>query len=331
MLRRDVSFTIALSGSLILHGLFMTWVSWQYSMSLAAIFLPGYRQQVTDEPVIVDQPTTAPFYVPLEFRDQLGAREGKGSAIDPSPGDDPMEALKAAQDQPMLSRDPEGPGKIHSEPSPSTAIPGDGGAGGTGQRAPRFGVAPQASVATAQPKLPVQKREPLEPRPDTPGDLHPATQPVVVQVPDAAAVTPKSSDAGESSSAPGSPGAPVAPADPFPQADTESDPFTSRGSVAIRRGRMDVQFGRKHRLTYPRLGLSGETALLKIPGTARVVLKLNISKTGTVTRAEVFKSSGSKDIDQPCKVAAYEWWLEPTLDAQGNPIDDVILFTIAFR
>ena len=45
---------------------------------------------------------------------------------------------------------------------------------------------------------------------------------------------------------------------------------------------------------------------------------------------QVLKSSGSRDIDQACKVAAYQWWLEPTKDKSGKPIKDVVPFTIGF-
>ena len=61
-----------------------------------------------------------------------------------------------------------------------------------------------------------------------------------------------------------------------------------------------------------------------------LVLKIHVDETGKVTSADVFRSSGSADVDQPCKLAAYNWWFEPAKDKAGKPIKDVILFAIRF-
>ena len=55
------------------------------------------------------------------------------------------------------------------------------------------------------------------------------------------------------------------------------------------------------------------------------------SLSGKVTAVDVFKSSGSNEIDQPCLIAMYDWWFEPLRDKAGRPVPDTILFTINFR
>ena len=75
--------------------------------------------------------------------EQLGRLDGKGTAIDDVTGELEMMAKKGEQDQPFLSRDPEGPGKVHSELSESTSPMTDGASGRPGNAAPNlpFGVA----------------------------------------------------------------------------------------------------------------------------------------------------------------------------------------------
>jgi TonB family protein len=124
------------------------------------------------------------------------------------------------------------------------------------------------------------------------------------------------------------PGAPQPSADPAPMAESETDPFSATGSVRFLPGKVDVQFGRKHRLLRPRFTLAGMTAALQLPSPVIVGLRLHLDAAGNVTRVDIAKSSGSADIDQPVKVAAYQWWLEPTRDKTGTPIADVIPFVV---
>jgi len=92
---------------------------------------------------------------------------------------------------------------------------------------------------------------------------------------------------------------------------------------------LEVQKGRKVKTTRPRVLLPGELDLVAAGG-ATVVLNIAIDATGKVTSAEVKESSGSNDIDQPCRVAVYDWWFEPSRDKKGRPIPDVLTFTIRF-
>ena len=112
--------------------------------------------------------------------------------------------------------------------------------------------------------------------------------------------------------------------------DSESDPFAKKGAVQFKRGATDIQFGRKHKIIRPRLGLAAQTDLLNLRDPVTLVLALTLDDSGKVIRVDVLKSSGSRNLDQSCKVAAYEWWLEPTKDKSGKAVKDVVPFVIGF-
>jgi TonB family protein len=126
------------------------------------------------------------------------------------------------------------------------------------------------------------------------------------------------------------PGPPRPAADPAQESDSESDAFSRIGAASFRDGKLDVQFGRKVKTVRPRLLVAGQVDAFALRNPS-VTLKVHIDATGKVTQVAVHKSSGSNEIDQPCRVAMYEWWFEPLKDKNGTPIPDVILFTISFR
>lgn len=111
--------------------------------------------------------------------------------------------------------------------------------------------------------------------------------------------------------------------------DSEIDPVTTVGGVDFRPGATRVRLGRKTRLTRPHLSL-GAQADLMITRVSPVVLRIRIDSTGKVISAEVARSSGNPAVDQPCKLAAYNWWFEPLVDKTGRPTNDVIMFSIRF-
>ena len=80
----------------------------------------------------------------------------------------------------------------------------------------------------------------------------------------------------------------------------------------------------------PKLTLAGSVSLFQMQG-ARVVLAVSTDATGKVTSAEVVKSSGTVDIDQPTRVAMYDWWFEPKKNAAGQPVADRFKFEIVFH
>jgi TonB family protein len=118
-------------------------------------------------------------------------------------------------------------------------------------------------------------------------------------------------------------------ADPAPMGDSEIDPVSTMGSVEFSAGSAKVRLGRKTKLTRPRLSLAAQTDLMTMP-TGSVLLRIKIDSTGKVISAEVARSSGNPIVDQPCKLAAYNWWFEPLKDKMGQPTKDVIMFAIRF-
>ena len=102
------------------------------------------------------------------------------------------------------------------------------------------------------------------------------------------------------------------------------------GTAQVRDGRVTVQAGRHVKTRRPHLGLAGMVDLAKT-GTAQVVLKVWVDAAGKVTNVDVARSSGSNEVDQPCRVAMYDWWFEPKKDAAGRAVPDKFQFTISFR
>lgn len=119
-------------------------------------------------------------------------------------------------------------------------------------------------------------------------------------------------------------------ADPARMSDSESDPFSRLGTALIHDGRLQIRFGRKVKTRRPKLLLAAQADLLTLRQ-ARVVLNIEIDASGKVTSVKVDKSSGSNEIDQPTRLAVYEWWFEPRKDASGRPVADEVEFTIHWR
>src|SRR4051794_22837341 len=116
MTRRDISLTIALCASLVLHALLLGGIAEVYNVETGStIFFPGFPKKET----------IAALLIPAEEnredpRQRLGDSQGHGDATSASPGDEPMRSpFKSAQAQPFLSLDPEGSGKIGEEPTDS--------------------------------------------------------------------------------------------------------------------------------------------------------------------------------------------------------------------
>ncbi len=302
MTRRDISLTVALCLSLLLHALLLAGVAEVYARKAGThILLAGFPRQPISSALLVEAPDEDPMH-------RLGGDKGLGESIGASPGELPLLAPHGSQNQPFLSRDPIGPGNIGDDPSDSVLPVGSGAwasvvmpqmesTAPTEVPAP-FGVT-SGPTASAPPKLTKQQAE--------------------------APMLARAANAPPDPSAPGAARA----ADPAPLGDSEIDPVATRGSAEFRRGSTDVRLGRKHRITRPHISLAGMADLLTLPSPV-VVLKLTIDQTGNVTSAEVFRSSGSNDIDQPCKLAAYNWWFEPSRDKNRQAVKDVILFTIRF-
>ncbi|MBC8105257.1 MAG: TonB family protein [Anaerolineae bacterium] len=332
--------TIAFCASLTLHAFVVVTAVDLYAHD--RIFLPGFdRNQIVEaksDRIVIPLPPDPE--APEPDRDEkLGRADGTGSALDDSPGELPLIARQGAQNQALLSRDPQGPGRMHSELSDSVLRPGS----------PAVAVAPAIASNNSPESRAAQKavEESIEspeeraipfgigPIDDQKADAkvdRPATpareaQPEVVAVESTAmpvAASPVTQDLT------GQPGSPNAPADPAPQSDTESDPFTVIGGAQFRPGGTKAQLGRAHRLTYPRIGMAGMVDSVQL-GRARLVLQLTIDQSGNVKSAMILKSSGSDNIDQACRVAAYQWWFEPKTTKDAKPLrEETFLFLVSF-
>jgi TonB family protein len=178
---------------------------------------------------------------------------------------------------------------------------------------------PVGRPASSPPPAPLAMRTPP---PDISQDIVPAT-PALIPPP---APTPQQvSQNGDG----GRPGAPGASNDPGQQADSDSDAFSRLDGVVRQDGRMEVQFGREVKTVRPKLPISAmiDAAL----GARSVTLKVSIGRNGNVTAVGVSKSSSSREVDQACLLAMYDWSFEPSKDKQGKPVPDVIYFTLNFR
>ncbi len=125
-------------------------------------------------------------------------------------------------------------------------------------------------------------------------------------------------------------GGTASPADPAPQGDSESDPFKKNGSFEFRNGELIARFGRKVKTVRPRLTIAGQMDLIG-KASRTVILKVKIDEHGKVRLVEVARSSGSNEVDQPCRVAVYQWEFEPSRNAAGDPVPDVLMIPIVFR
>jgi hypothetical protein len=244
------------------------------------------------------------FITPPKPAVQLGRTDGTGAATDDSPGDEPMQAKLAEQDQPLLSRDPVGPGKMHDEPAEGLAPPAP-------EETPMVGAAAVAQVQQPMPQRPARHVE---------------------QAPDGEQGNPEvardTTEQANSDSPTPTPADPTAMPQPAANDVWRCRVCGSAGRsgaagrfgircIFIRRRRGLPQaersrhaLGRRHRITRPRINLAGmvDTVSLRhldaADGTAH-------RRHRQRRRCPNRQSCGSDQIDQACRLAAYEWWFEP--------------------
>ena len=283
---------------------------------------------VFEEPAALPQPDNPP----PEF--EVGRPEAKGYATHEVAGREEQIAREAPQDQPQLSLDPVGKSKVVEVPSAPLEQPEQ-------SAAPAQANAASASTPPAARAWPLDRAtlgpllDRLTPlvgeliRVATPADSDPI---VAAQVPRPAVVPPAPAAPVAARLRPPSPAkqATGTGADPAPKSDSEVDAFSVLGSAQFREGRVTVRSGRQVKTRRPKIGLAGQIDLSQ-RSTSQVLLKVAIDETGKVTNVEVAKSSGSNEIDQPCRVAMYEWWFEPKRTADGRAVPDVFQFGISFR
>jgi TonB family protein len=315
MKRRDASFKVALLASLVAHVGVFAWAV--HSQSRQRISLPPWdRARSDDRPAVVV--LDAIPKVPSDVERLLGRREGTGAALDDSPGRDTMIAPQASQAQAFLSRDPVGAGKVGAEPSDSTLPIAS-------NQQDRHVASPEISNDTGTANSDPSRRFAFGP-----GDLQPDSDSSDTRAPEHHARAQRAAAEDVPPATPGVTDSDSPPADPAPMAESESDPFSTIGGVDFRPGRTDARLGRAHRITRPRIDLAGLVDSFE-HGRVRLVLKIRIDATGNVDSVDVHKSSGSPNIDQACRVAAYQWWFEPRANATGQPLpEETFLFRIGF-
>lgn len=359
MFRQKHIFLIAFACSLALHlaslGLFV-----EYS------HLHGSARSTV-------RPTTQPSTAPADeliVYPEMGDDQGTGIGSNSSPGPQPMQAQEADEDQALLSRNPQGAGRIDLPPMLKRGPVGDGKGGQPAQSpaAPAPPTAPPLITETpvVETKPPDQDAAPPAPQPvqiasvmplpkAQDGEVPPAERTPVIEPPKLKTAevkpepnqTPKPtvqeqpskvqvqvSPPAKPQAAPGDGkqrGVPPAAGNPLPQSESDSDPFSRiSGNIVVPRvGRLDPRLGRKVKTTRPQVNIAGEIDLIAL-NNPTVVLEVHIAPTGKVTDVKIAHSSGSNAIDEPTRVAVYDWWFEPAKDKTGKPAPDVIFFTVEF-
>ena len=308
MRARDLSLTIALSASLLAHGLLALITFEGARLQMATIRLPGFPR---DNPDVIeaDPPDTA----------NLGGAANDGFSPNASPGKETIRAKDAPSDQALLSRDPQGPGRIGDLPS--------------------FSLVPQTdespAAATPMPAVVLRRSEPVLPvATDVPRPFGAGPYVAVMLVP---RVRPAHARTSESLQQPGKPQqqSPIAKsnqraADPAIESPSESDAFSTLGGIEFRDGRIDSRLGRAFKSVRPQLGLAAQIDLMGLTD-PRIVLKLRIDATGKVVAVDVVHSTGSDSIDQPVKLVMYQWWFEPQKGPTGQAIAETIVFPISWH
>ncbi|CAN5619556.1 hypothetical protein BH10PLA1_BH10PLA1_15120 [soil metagenome] len=177
-------------------------------------------------------------------------------------------------------------------------------------------------------KSPLPRNEDSQPSKDSPTAPAPAPESPAQPQPSPGA---NSAAAASAAASPARhPGMPMPSADPAPQSDSEIDLFTKVPSVEFRAGKTTVRAGRQAHLTRPRIPLVGFWDSIAM-GRTSITLQITIDDKGKVVRADIKKSSGSNEIDNPIALEAYNWWFEPYKNDAGEPIKFTFPFDVVFR
>ena len=306
MRARDLSLTIALSASLLAHGLLALVTFEGARLQMATIRLPGFLRETPDL-IEADPPDTA----------NLGGAANDGFSPNASPGKETIRAKDAPSDQALLSRDPQGPGRIGDLPSFSLVPQTDEAAAAGGSPTPIV------VLRRSEPVLPVVTDEPrpFGAGPDVAVMLLPRVRSAQATPPNQPQPHPQRSAIAKSDQR---------AADPAIESPSESDAFSTLGGIEFRDGRMDSRLGRAFKSVRPHLSLAAQIDLMALTD-PRIVLKLRIDATGKVVAVDVVHSTGSDSIDQPVKLVMYQWWFEPQKSPTGQAMAETIVFPISWH
>ena len=361
MTRSTSSFVFALCVSLAVHAaLFVALPRYRVDVPQVA-----WADEPTEEMTVVLEPEAPPPPDEPKEEFELGDAKGTGYASHDALAERESIAPEADHDQAFLSLDPQGAGGSGSDPAVTRAVGRGSVRGRPGGSPPPLVTESMGDVRSKSltpfglnPEFKVPKRVPAKTTPEDAVVIQSGTSAndagadevarVVVAPPKQIAPTPPAPVQPNPTAVNPNPEPTPAPtpvtaeggftvdgalqpaADPARMSDSESDPFSRLGTAVFIDGDWRVRFGRKVKTRRPRLLLAGTDALLAL-NRATVTLKLDIDPTGKVVSAKVIKSSGSNDIDQPTRVAMYDWWFEPKKDAAGNPTPDQIEFRLQWR
>jgi TonB family protein len=316
--RNDVTLTIALCASLIVHGAVTAALALQYAHHLAQIYAPGSQQRSLAQ--------SAP-----DPEDPFGKNDGAGNAIADFKSDLVLKGHEAPIPQAFLSRDARGFGAIGVDPSANVLPPGENG---DGQPAANRLETPaqqltRATPIIAQPTAQTAQFGPqnslLDLKPALKLTPHATTHPAPLDKP-----APKPPAETDKAAAVGGKKGPNAPsADPAPMTDSESDAFAKTPSVEISEGNVEAKLGRKVKTIRPKLSLASQLDLvgMQFP---RMKLRVRIDNAGKPTKVDIIKPTGSETADQEVKLAVYQWEFAP--DPKPNPgALDIVEFEIIWR
>jgi hypothetical protein len=91
-----------------------------------------------------------------------------------------------------------------------------------------------------------------------------------------------------------------------------------------RNGSVEARDGRKVKSVRPKLTDAGRMALMEME-TPIVILALHIDEKGNVTAVDYLHQTDVPEVDLPHYRCAFDWWIEPSKDKDGNPRPDVLI------
>jgi hypothetical protein len=331
-MRKDRSVTIALCVSMMVHAAILLVLTEREIRQLARLlyhpptdvrwYLLGHARAVAP----------ADKKIAETFDELFGEHGGIGKASSSSPGELPMLARQAEEEQASLTPNP-GP--------PADAAERLRRADAADAAAARVAVASPAVVQ--MPFGPPLERESPFGTPTVRATALPTTRPVMmattapatrpVQLASTADVM--APHVAESANAPAAPSPALASAhaatgEPGHKSESEVDPFSTSPSFTYRNGKVEARDGRKVKTVRPRLTDAGWQDLLKMDD-PKVSFVVHIDESGKVTDVDYLHRSGFDTVDVPTFRCLYEWEFEPSRDRAGHPKRDSVIITLAWR
>lgn len=236
--------------------------------------------------------------------DPLGTRDGLGDAIADLHAADPLEALVAAQNQPLLGLSEQGPlrpdepdiGQLLQQADPRPPLPASAG--------PQ-GLAEAMTLAEAG-------RFEMDPPPA----MQPAEAPVEAPAEDDPAEPAEAKEAAT---------------DPGPADGREVDLFAKEASTVLRAGSAESREGRDHKIRGLRRSLNAFLDSLFLPRPIRARYLITLDDEGTPTLIDVVDSTGSKALDLAIRRQLFRSWFDPDPSGDGTDLGRPFHFSIVIH